>query len=68
MASAPTLMLALHVGGSLRFSARSGFYVVLSGKTVPVRQAEARAAVKAGRVRHAGIHRDGSHAFELAPA
>ena len=55
----------LMTGGSLRYRPPHGFYVVRSGLTIPVSQSEAQAAVKAGRVRPAGISAHGVYVFSL---
>jgi hypothetical protein len=46
-----TLIQHLRAGAVLRYRQGFGFYVVKAGKTTSVNQAEAEAAVRAGRVR-----------------
>lgn len=48
---AMTLIQHLKAGAVLRYRQGFGFYVVRQGKTTSVNQAEAEAAVRAGRVR-----------------
>lgn len=60
-----TLIQLLQTGGALRYRPPHGFYVVRSGLTIPVSQSEAQAAVKAGRVRPAGISAHGVYVFSL---
>ena len=63
--SAQPLLQILRAGGSLRYRPPNGFYAVLSGKAIPVHQAEAQAAVKAQQVRPAGIDPHGVYLFTL---
>ena len=60
-----TLKQQLLSGAVLRYRPPHGFYVVRSGLTIPVSQSEAQAAVKAGRVRPAGISAHGVYVFSL---
>ena len=60
-----TLIQLLKSGASMRYRPPNGFYVVLSGLTIPVSQEAAKAAVKAQQVRPAGIDPHGVYLFTL---
>ena len=59
------LLQRLQSGAVLRYRPPHGFYVVMSGLTIPVLQSEAQAAVKARQVRPAGISAHGVYVFSL---
>lgn len=55
----------LRSGGSLRYRPAYGFYVVVAGKTHPVSQSEAVAAIESRAVRPTGENAFGVHFFAL---